>query len=171
MYTIVLTCGTCLPLIAWAPQSCTPTLAMMAALLWGFSSLSALLLQLSVSARQPNFVVIFADGFGWGDLGVSLDGNLAKGGACLLHVTVQVFGHPTLETPHIDRMAAEGMRFTQMYTAAAICPPSRSSLLTGRLPIRNGAYRNDSSMGYAFGVNSVFSDDALGGLALSEVTI
>jgi arylsulfatase A-like enzyme len=39
------------------------------------------------------------------------------------------------------------------------------------LPVRNGAYRNESYSGYAFGVDAVFSDDALGGLALSEVTI
>ena len=82
-----------------------------------------------------------------------------------------MFGHPTIETPNLDQMAAEGMRFTQMYTAAPLCSPSRAALLTGRLPVRNGAYRNESSLGYAFGVDAVFSGDALGGLALSEVTI
>jgi len=68
--------------------------------------------------RPPNFVVIFADDLGYGDLGC--------------------YGHPTLATPALDRMAAEGMRFTQYYCAAPVCTPSRAALLTGRLPIRSG---------------------------------
>ena len=57
------------------------------------------------------------DDLGWGDLGC--------------------FGEPNKETPHIDQMANEGMILTNFYSAAAICSPSRASLLTGRLPIRN----------------------------------
>jgi len=60
---------------------------------------------------------------GWGDLGVH--------------------GHPARETPNIDKLASEGIIFTDFYTAAAICSPSRASLLTGRLPIRNGFYSNN----------------------------
>ncbi|MBT4867703.1 MAG: sulfatase [Planctomycetaceae bacterium] len=68
--------------------------------------------------RPPNVVVIYADDLGYGDLGC--------------------FGHPTIRTPNLDRMAAEGMRFTQFYSAAPVCTPSRAALLTGRLPIRSG---------------------------------
>lgn len=68
--------------------------------------------------RPPNIIVIFADDLGYGDLGV--------------------YGHPTIMTPRLDRMAQEGLKFTQFYTAASVCTPSRAGLLTGRLPIRSG---------------------------------
>lgn len=69
-------------------------------------------------ARSPNFVIIYADDLGYGDLGC--------------------YGHPTIRTPHLDRMAAEGMRLTDFYSAAEVCTPSRAALLTGRYPIRSG---------------------------------
>src|SRR5688572_26267209 len=72
----------------------------------------------AAETRPPNFVVIFCDDLGYGDLGC--------------------FGHPTIRTPNFDRMAAEGMKLTQFYSAAPVCTPSRAALLTGRLPIRNG---------------------------------
>ena len=66
----------------------------------------------------PNFVVIFADDLGYGDLGC--------------------YGSKTIRTPRIDRMAAEGARFTDFYAAAPFCSPSRASMLTGRYPGRAG---------------------------------
>lgn len=64
------------------------------------------------SERPPNIILILADDLGYGDLGC--------------------FGQSTLKTPHLDRMAAEGLRFTQFYSGSTVCAPSRSVLLTGK---------------------------------------
>ncbi|XP_028307504.1 arylsulfatase A [Gouania willdenowi] len=83
--------------------------------------LSTLLLLLSGSlASPPNFVLLFADDLGFGDLGS--------------------FGHPTSATPNLDRLAAAGLRFTDFYCTSAVCSPSRASLLTGRYQTRSGIY-------------------------------
>lgn len=70
----------------------------------------------ALSADKPNIVVIFTDDQGWNDVGC--------------------YGSK-IPTPNIDRLAAEGMRFTRFYSASSICTPSRFGLLTGRNPSRS----------------------------------
>lgn len=74
----------------------------------------------SEPSLPPNFVVLFADDLGYGDLGS--------------------FGHPYIRTPHLDQLAAEGQRWTDFYVASPVCTPSRGALLTGKLPVRTGLY-------------------------------
>lgn len=69
---------------------------------------------------QPNIVVILCDDLGYGDL--------------------STFGHPIIETPNLDKLAADGIKFTSFYSAAPVCSPSRAGLLTGRSPNRAGIY-------------------------------
>ncbi|GAB5552965.1 MAG: sulfatase-like hydrolase/transferase [Saprospiraceae bacterium] len=69
---------------------------------------------------QPNIVVILCDDLGYGDL--------------------SSFGHPIIETPNLDKLAAKGIKFTSFYAAAPVCSPSRAGLLTGRSPNRAGIY-------------------------------
>lgn len=92
-------------------------------------------------AARPNFVIVFADDLGYGDLGC--------------------YGHPTIRTPHLDRMAVEGTRFTQFYSAAPVCTPSRAGLLTGRYPIRSGMC----------GARRVLFPDSEGGIPDDEITL
>ena len=77
------------------------------------------LLQACYSA-QPNFVLFLADDLGYGDLGC--------------------FGHPIIKSPNLDAFAKQGVRLTQCYSGSAVCSPSRSALLTGRTPHRNGVF-------------------------------
>lgn len=93
-------------------------------------------------AVRPNFIVISCDDLGYGDLGC--------------------YGERLIRTPHIDRMAAEGQRWTDFYAAAPVCTPSRAALLTGRLPVRSGMHE---------GRHRVLSPASRGGLPAAEWTI
>jgi arylsulfatase A len=73
----------------------------------------------SVDGR-PNILVILVDDLGYADLAN--------------------YGHPTIRTPNLDRLAQEGVRFTDFYSAAPVCSPARAAFLTGRIPVRTGIY-------------------------------
>jgi arylsulfatase A-like enzyme len=85
----------------------------------------------------PNIIIIFTDDQGYNDLGC--------------------YGSTKIKTPNLDRMAADGMRFTNFYVTSSVCSPSRASLLTGKLPAKNG-------------VGGVLVPGQMG-LAPSEITI
>lgn len=77
------------------------------------------------AASPPNVIIFYADDMGIGDVGA--------------------YGCRDIRTPHIDRLAAEGIRFTNYYSAAPVCSPSRAALQTGRYPQRAGVPTNVSS--------------------------
>jgi arylsulfatase A len=91
-----------------------------------------------INGKSPNIIILFADDLGYGDLGC--------------------YGHPTIKTPNLDKMAKEGIRFTSFYTAASVCTPARAALLTGRYPVRSG-------------MTSVLNAKSENGLPLEEITI
>lgn len=93
----------------------------------------------SIAAQAPNIVLIYSDDLGYGDLGC--------------------YGHPTIATPHLDRMAAEGQRWTDFYAPAPVCSASRAGLLTGRYPTKTGT------------ASAVFFEWSAEGLDPAEVTI
>jgi arylsulfatase A-like enzyme len=69
-------------------------------------------------SERPNFVVVYCDDLGYGDLGC--------------------YGSPDVRTPHLDALAAGGVRFTNWYSNSPVCSPSRAALLTGCYPARAG---------------------------------
>ncbi len=95
------------------------------------------------SSKSPNFIILFADDMGYGDMGT--------------------YGHPTIKTPNLDRMAAEGQKWTNFYVGASVCTPSRAALLTGRLPIRSGMAGEPP--------NRVLFPDSQRGLPQPEITL
>lgn len=91
----------------------------------------------TTNSSLPNIVFIFADDLGYGDLGC--------------------FGATDIATPNIDRIAAEGIKFTSFLSASPVCSPSRAGLLTGRMPQR-------------MGINAVFFPESFTGMDQEEIT-
>jgi arylsulfatase A len=91
-----------------------------------------------VAAERPNIVLVLADDLGYGDL--------------------RCYGATDIHTPHLDRFAAEGVRFTSCYAGHANCSPSRTALMTGRTPMRAG-------------IRSAIPEESPMHLRRSEVTI
>ena len=117
------------------------------------------------SDRPPNVVLIVADDLGYGDLGS--------------------YGAQTIRTPNIDGLAAAGVRFTDFYSSAPVCSPSRAGLLTGRYPVRTGItyiiMPSEASLGARLSLalatlgtrlgSSRFHDSFVNGLPDSEITL
>lgn len=91
-----------------------------------------------LTTRPPNLVWIWADNLAYGDLGV--------------------YGNERVRTPVLDRLASEGVRFTQYYVAHVVCSPSRAALLTGRQPFRCG-------------IVDVLRPDGPSGIPADEITL
>ena len=86
------------------------------------TALASKLLAARAKRQPPNILFILADDLGWRDLGC--------------------YGHEIHETPNIDRLAGQGMRFTDAYAACPICGPSRCAIMTGKFPSRTGFVDN-----------------------------
>ena len=72
----------------------------------------------TATAKQPNILFFLADDLGWRDL--------------------ECYGSTFYETPHLDNLASQGVRFTQAYTSSTVCSPTRASIITGQTPARHG---------------------------------
>ncbi len=118
-----------------------PALLAALPLLLGLPDLPSSVPHLRAATTPANIIIILTDDQGWGDLGCH--------------------GSPSIRTPHLDRMAAEGVRFTDFYSGAEVCTPSRAALLTGRHPVRSGMA----------GDRRVLFPDSKGGLPPGEVTL
>lgn len=99
-------------MIRLKPQSLGAAILAVVLLMVDLSPLSSA----PAATRPPNVVFILADDLGWTDL--------------------RCFGSDLYETPHIDRLARDGMKFTQAYSACTVCSPSRAAILTGKYPAR-----------------------------------
>merc|ERR1719242_655271 len=103
----------------------------------------------AILSLPPNIIIFLADDLGYADLGS--------------------FGSVTINTPNIDRLAAEGMKLTQFYSTAPLCSASRAALLTGRLPQRTGVFTN-----YTYPKDlryRVFTPSTSGSLPSTELTL
>lgn len=77
------------------------------------------------SERRPNIVFILGDDWGWGDLGC--------------------YGNPGIKTPNLDKLASQGLRFTQFYVNSPVCSPTRTGIMTGQFPSRHRVFGHFSN--------------------------
>lgn len=119
----------------WTPPSLTALLFGMVWLLAGPETASV---HAQADPVKPNFVIVYCDDLGYGDLGC--------------------FGAQGIRTPNINRLAQEGMKFTDFYAASPVCTPSRAALLTGRIPQR-------------MGIVGVYFPESFTGMPTDEITI
>jgi arylsulfatase len=106
----------------------------LASLIFGLSAIAA-----PAETRPPNVILIMADDLGYRDLGC--------------------YGHPSIKTPVLDKLAAGGARLTGFHAGASICTPSRMALLTGAYPVRLGWTQGVA--GFKMGMRDGMSGDAL----------
>ncbi len=108
--------------------------------------------QSAAATRQPNIILIVADDLGYGDLGS--------------------YGQKLIRTPHLDQMAAEGLRFTDFYAGSPVCAPSRCTLMTGKHPghayVRDNWEAGGWEEGAAEGQQPLLPDTATLGRALQD---
>lgn len=90
-----------------------------------FIILLGLTVSCSKKVDKPNVILIMADDLGWGDTGYN--------------------GSSIIKTPHLDKMASEGIQFNRFYSGSSVCSPTRASVLTGRNPYRSGVF--DANVG------------------------
>ena len=100
--------------------------------------------------KRPNFIVVLCDDLGYGDTGC--------------------YGHPHIRTPNLDRLATEGMKFTDCYAGAPVCSPSRAAMLTGRTPHRCSIYDYIPGHGY-HGIGPIYKDMHLKKEEISVATL
>ncbi|MGV3659084.1 MAG: sulfatase [Prosthecobacter sp.] len=113
------------------------------------ATLALLAVASPLAAAQPNILFILADDLGWKDLGC--------------------YGSPFNETPNIDKLASQGLRFTQAYTAGAVCSPTRGSIMSGKFPARTGV--TDYIPGLPSTGRKLVTKPTNKQLALEEVTV
>ena len=102
---------------------------------------------------KPNIILIMADDLGWMDL--------------------HCYGNERLDTPALDQLAAEGMRFTDAYAAAPVCSPTRAAIMTGQTPgrLRLTNHAPGHQDGFALEGSNLKEAESVRHLALSYVTI
>lgn len=87
--------------------------------------------------QRPNIILAMTDDQGWGDVGFN--------------------GHDVLQTPHLDRLAADGARFNRFYAAAPVCSTTRGSAITGRQPI---GFESQRQLAFMDNRYKLYSSDA-----------